>query len=185
MRVDSRAPKRTLSATTNATSLKLLLRRIRFHSISASVPDRSQELIKEPEPVRFLESPYSEPAQTGSGSGSVPGRTGTDATPRHTGSIYAHIVDCGMSHVQVHNSSNDPFIIPDNTRLGVLMEYDVEGCSMADVDSFNLAGAETVDRRLRQEFLQRALYRLLVCVPMTNIDHWYVLVANRPTWSVV
>ena len=62
-----------------------------------------------------------------------------------TGSIYAHVVDCNMTHVQVHNGSNNAFTLPTNTRLGILIEYDADGCYLIDSDTYGIAGASSHD----------------------------------------
>lgn len=59
---------------------------------------------------------------------------------QQTGAIYAHIVDCNMSHVQVHNASNNAFMIPASTKLGTLIEYDADGCYLVDSDARRTAG---------------------------------------------
>ena len=60
---------------------------------------------------------------------------------QHTGAIYAHIVDCNMSHVQVHNASNNALEIPSNTKLGNLTEYDADGYYLVDSNARGTAGA--------------------------------------------
>lgn len=84
---------------------------------------------------------------------------------QQTGSIYAHIVDANITHVQVHNSSNHPFVIPGNTRLGILVEYDADGCYLVDSDAHGLAGADN------HEYNQPLKSIPLICATTNNELH--------------
>lgn len=43
-----------------------------------------------------------------------------------------------MTHIQVHNASNDAFTILTNTRLGVLTAYDADGCYLVNSNAQTL-----------------------------------------------
>jgi hypothetical protein len=44
------------------------------------------------------------------------------------GDFYTHVCDCNLAFVHVRNARTDPMIISSRTRLGILTEYDEEGC---------------------------------------------------------
>ena len=49
--------------------------------------------------------------------------------------MYAHLVDHGMSSILVRNDSNSPVQIPKKTRLGNVTEIDYDNCFQAEVDT--------------------------------------------------
>ena len=54
--------------------------------------------------------------------------------------VYAHIVDCHLSAVQVRNDSESPITIRRDSPLGTVGEYEVDGCFAAHPDVTLLAG---------------------------------------------
>lgn len=54
--------------------------------------------------------------------------------------IYAHIVDCHMAVVQARNDSGSPITLRQDTLLGTVVEYEVDGCYLAHPDATLLAG---------------------------------------------
>ena len=68
-----------------------------------------------------------------------PSYNSTTKKLQKTGAIYAHIVDCNMTHIQIQNYSNNSINIPMNTRLGTLMEYDADGCYQVDPEAHSVA----------------------------------------------
>lgn len=60
---------------------------------------------------------------------------------RSAGGIYAHAVDCNVSFGQISNRSDENVVIPVNTRLGTIVEYDVDGYFLANELTGTLASA--------------------------------------------
>ena len=50
-----------------------------------------------------------------------------------------HIVDAYVEEVQVRNSSNRPLVIPKNRKVGMIRDFEEEGCYTAHVDDIPLA----------------------------------------------
>lgn len=48
------------------------------------------------------------------------------------GGVFAHIVDANMSFVQVRNGTGAPIALPRRARLGTVVEYNQEGCFLAE-----------------------------------------------------
>ena len=46
----------------------------------------------------------------------------------HAGGVYAHVVDASFYEVHVRNDTDQDVIIPRRARLGMLGEYDQDGC---------------------------------------------------------
>ena len=54
--------------------------------------------------------------------------------------VYAHIVNCHLSAVQVRNDSESPITIRKDSPLGIVGEYEVDGCFAAHPDVALLVG---------------------------------------------
>lgn len=60
----------------------------------------------------------------------------------HEGGIFSHIVDANFSCVQIRNTTDDSVFIPRRCRLGLLQEYEDEGCYLASPDDAHLAAGQ-------------------------------------------
>ena len=63
--------------------------------------------------------------------------------------VYTHIVDCNMTAVQARNDTNTSVVLRKDTLLGTVVEYEVEGCYMADPDIAIFAAAGPNSKTMR------------------------------------
>ena len=76
-------------------------------------------------------------------------------------SVYAHVVDHNMSTVFVRNDTDQPIVLPRNSRLGSVTEYEAEGCFSVQTENHNLA----VKAPIRQpNFFKAHLKQLIASV---------------------
>jgi len=61
-------------------------------------------------------------------------------------SVYAHIVDHTLSAVQVQNDTDMPLVILRKTRLGHVVEYEADGCYLADSKDAELAASIKINQ---------------------------------------
>ena len=54
-------------------------------------------------------------------------------------SVFAHLVDHTMEAVYVQNDTDSPVLIPRNTRVGNVVEYEADGCFAVSCDNGDLA----------------------------------------------
>ena len=71
------------------------------------------------------------------------------------GGILSHIVDAHTGVVQVRNSSSSAVYIPKNSKIGVIQEYEEEGCYLASEEDAHLAANSGAHKPATPNFFKR------------------------------
>ena len=75
--------------------------------------------------------------------------------------VYAHIVDCNMAAIQARNDSESPITLRKDTLLGIVGEYEADGCFRAHPDMALLAATSNIPN-------ERQSIREVLAVAMTT-----------------
>ena len=59
------------------------------------------------------------------------------------GGFFSHITDANFSAVQVRNTSSQPYILPKNAKVGMLRDFEEEGCYLAAPEDRHLAAVSS------------------------------------------
>ena len=73
------------------------------------------------------------------------------------GGILSHIVDAHTGVVQVRNTSSSTVYIPKNSKIGVIQEYEEEGCYLASEEDAHLAANSGSHKPATPNFFKRFL----------------------------
>ena len=88
----------------------------------------------------------------------------------HAGGVYTHMVDSSFQAVQVRNDTDRSIVIPRKARLGVLGEYDQDGCFPIGACHADLAatGWRNWKSKLAREIVTAATAMTAVVAPNQN-----------------
>ena len=81
------------------------------------------------------------------------------------GGVFSHIVDANFGAVQVRNATDKPISIPKNERLGVLQEYEEEGCYLASPEHRHLAAGNWVKKAMKLGVAALAAFQGVTSLP--------------------
>lgn len=71
------------------------------------------------------------------------------------GGVMAHIIDANTAFVEVRNASNDEAVLPKNCKLGMVQDYEEEGCYMALPEDAYLAAGRPKPKQ--QNWVRKAI----------------------------